>query len=193
MNCFTHSRNAAVGMCVACQKGICHQCVAQEMPRLVCRTCAARGGTGYGWMAWYGVGYGYEYKSSVTIGGWPLVHVCAGIDPVTMRLRIAKGIVAIGNVAVGVLAIGGVAFGLFTVGGASIGLLAAVGGVALGLGASVGGVAIGSIAIGGAAWGFVYAIGGAAIGPAVIDGLHCDEAARDFAVRWLNMRPPSCR
>ena len=53
--------------------------------------------------------------------------------------------------------------------------------------------AVGSIAIGGAALGFVYAIGGAAIGPAVIDGLHCDEAARDFAYRWLNMRPPSCR
>jgi hypothetical protein len=144
-------------------------------------------------MGWYGGGYGYEYKSSTTIGGLPLVHVCAGIDPVTMRLRVAKGVVAIGNVAVGVLAIGGVACGLFTVGGASIGLLAAVGGVALGLGVSVGGVAVGSIAIGGAALGFLYAIGGAAIGPAVIDGLHCDEAARDFALRWLNMRPPSCR
>ena len=195
MNCFTHSRTAAVGMCASCQKGVCHECVAQETPRLVCRTCAARGTAGYGWMGWYGggYGYGYEYKSSMTIGGWPLVHVSSGIDPITMRLRVAKGIVAIGNVAVGVLAIGGVACGLFTVGGASIGLLAAVGGVALGLGVSVGGVAVGSVAIGGAALGFVYAIGGAAIGPAVIDGLHCDEAARDFAYRWLNMRPPSCR
>ena len=192
MNCFTHSRTAAVGMCAVCQKGICPECVAREAPRLVCRTCVSRAGAiGFGWSGWYG--YGYEYKSSMTIGSWPLVHVCSGVDPVTMRLRIAKGVIAIGNVAVGVLAIGGVACGLLTVGGASLGLLTAIGGAALGAGLSIGGVAVGSIAIGGAAFGFVYAIGGAAAGPAVIDGLHCDEAARDFARRWFNMRPPSCR
>jgi hypothetical protein len=44
MNCFTHSGAAAVGMCVLCQKGICHECVARETPRLVCRACDARGG-----------------------------------------------------------------------------------------------------------------------------------------------------
>lgn len=191
MNCFAHSRNPAVGMCVVCQKGICHECVARETPRLVCRACAARSGVpGYGWYGWYG--YAYEYRSSATIGGWPLIHVCAGIDPVTMRPRIARGVVAIGNVAVGALAIGGVACGLFTLGGASIGLIAAVGGAALGLGLSVGGFAAGSIAIGGAAVGFVYAIGGVALGPAVIDGRHCDEAARELARRWLDVRPLSC-
>jgi hypothetical protein len=52
---------------------------------------------------------------------------------------------------------------------------------------------VGSIAIGGAAVGFVYAIGGGAFGPAVIDGRHCDEAARAFARRWLDALPPSCR
>jgi hypothetical protein len=194
MNCFTHSRTAAVGMCTSCQKGVCHECVAQETPRLLCRACAARGSTpGYGWIGGYGYGYGYEYKSATTIGGWPLVHVCAGIDPVTMRLRVAKGVVAIGNISVGFLAIGGLACGLVTLGGASLGLLAAVGGAALGLGVSVGGFAVGSIAIGGAAVGFVYAIGGGAFGPAVIDGMRCDDAARDFARRWFNMLPPSCR
>ena len=192
MNCYTHSRVAAVGMCAVCQKGICRDCVARDVPRLVCRDCAsARGAVGFGWSGWSG--YGYEYKSPITIGSWPLVHVCSGVDPATMRLRVAKGVIAIGNVAVGILAVGGVACGLFTVGGASLGLLAAIGGVGLGLGVSIGGVAVGSIAIGGAAVGFVYAIGGAAVGPAVIDGLHCDAAARDFALRWLNMRPPSCR
>jgi hypothetical protein len=192
MNCFTHSRNPAVGMCASCQKGVCHECVARETPRLVCRTCAARRtALGYGWYGWYG--YGYEYRSSTTIGGWPLIHVCAGIDPVTMRPRVAKGVVAMGNIAVGVVAIGGLACGLLTVGGASLGLLFAVGGAALGLGVSVGGFAVGSIAIGGAAVGFVYAIGGGAFGPAVIDGRQCDEAARDFARRWLNMVPPSCQ
>ena len=192
MNCFTHGRSAAVGMCALCQKGVCHECIATGAPRIVCRACAARGSVlPYGWSGWYG--YGYEYRSSTTIGGWPLIHVCAGIDPVTMRPRIAKGVVAIGNIAVGVLAIGRVACGLFTLGGASIGLLLAVGGAALGLGLSVGGFAVGSIAIGGAAVGFAYAIGGAAFGPAVIDGRQCDEAARDFFRRWLDTVPSTCR
>jgi hypothetical protein len=192
MNCFTHSGKAAVGMCVLCQKGVCHECVARQTPRLVCRACAARpSALGFGWYGWYG--YGYEYRSSTTIGGWPLVHMCAGVDPVTMRPRVARGVIAVGNIAVGVLAIGGVACGLFTVGGASIGLLLAVGGAALGLGFSVGGFAVGSIAIGGVAVGFVYAIGGAAFGPAVIDGRRCDEAAREFARRWLAVLPPSCQ
>ena len=190
MNCFTHSRNAAVGMCALCQKGVCHECIANAMPRIVCVGCAARGSVlPYGWYGWYGPGY--EYRSSVSIGGWPLVHVCAGIDPVTMRLRIARGVVAIGNVAVGVVAIGGLACGLITLGGASIGLLVAVGGAALGLGVSVGGFAVGSIAIGGAAVGFAYALGGAGFGPAVIDGSHCDEAARDFVRRWLECQIPA--
>jgi ribosomal protein L40E len=63
MNCFTHSGTAAVGMCVLCQKGICHECVARETPRLVCRACDARGSMpGYGWYGRYG--YGYEYRAS---------------------------------------------------------------------------------------------------------------------------------
>jgi hypothetical protein len=193
MNCFTHSRNAAVGMCALCQKGVCRECVGRETPRLLCRACAARGGVpGY---AWYGYGYGYEYKSSTTIGGWPLIHVCAGIDPVTMRPRIARGVVAIGNIAVGALAIGGVACGLFTVGGGSIGLLLAVGGAALGLGVAVGGFAVGSIAIAGAAVGFVYAIGGVALAPFTIDAMRCDETALAFLRRWVEALPlpRSCR
>ena len=200
MNCYSHSRNAAVGMCAVCQKGICHDCVGNEVPsgratKLVCRACAASGSVRpYGWYGYgFGYGYAYEYKSSTTIGGWPLVHVCAGLDPVTMRPKIARGIVAIGNIAIGVLAIGGLACGLFTVGGGAIGLLLAVGGAALGLGVSVGGFAVGSIAIGGAAVGFVYAVGGAAFGPAVVDGHRCDEAAREFVRRWLAVLPPSCR
>ena len=89
-----------------------------------------------------GYGYGFEYKSSVAIGGWPLLHVCSGIDPATMQPRIARGIIAVGNVAVGVVAIGGLACGLITVGGASIGLLAAIGGAAVGFSYAVGGVAV---------------------------------------------------
>ncbi len=104
-------------------------------------------------------GYGYDYKSALTIAGWPLLHISGGVDPVTLRPRIARGIIAIGNVAVGILAIGGVACGLISIGGCSLGVLAAVGGVALGAGLSIGGVAVGAIAIGGVALGVLKAVG----------------------------------
>lgn len=138
---------------------------------------------------------GYEYRSSASIGGWPLVHVCAGVDPLTMRPRIAKGIVAVGNISVGAVAIGGVALGLVAVGGGSLGLLFALGGAAIGLGLAIGGVAVGSVAIGGAAIGFIYAVGGGAFAPAIVDGTRCDAAARDFILRWLGpgLLPPHCR
>ena len=184
MNCYNHDRAAAIGLCVVCQKGVCRECVGRDTPRLVCSACIKARGV-----------LGYEYRSRVTIGGWPLVHVCAGLDPVTMRPRAAKGIIAVGNVAVGVVAIAGLACGLVTVGGGSFGLIAALGGAAVGLGISVGGLAVGSIAVGGAAIGFFYAVGGGAFGPATIDGRHCDPAAVEFFRRWLGSWavPPNCR
>jgi hypothetical protein len=184
MNCFSHNHVAAVGLCGVCQKAVCRQCVGREAPRLVCTACIERGAV-----------LGYEYRSSAMVGNWPLVHVCMGIDAVTMRPRVAKGVIAIGNIAVGGLAIGGLSCGLLTIGGLSLGLLFALGGGAIGLGLSIGGLAVGSVAIGGGAIGFVYAVGGGAFGPAVIDGLRCDEAAREFLQRWLKALPlpPSCR
>ena len=174
MNCYTHGTRPAVGICAICQKAICHNCVGRDAPRLACRECVELSP----------VVLGFEYKSPVTIG----------IDPVTMRPTAAKGVIAIGNIAFGGLAIGGLAVGLISIGGLSVGLACALGGAALGLGLSVGGFALGSVAIGGVAVGFAYALGGAAFGPAVIDGRHCDEAARDLIIRWFGTRwlPPSC-
>lgn len=184
MNCFIHDRSVAVGLCSFCQKAVCRECVIRENPRLVCRTCIQQRAI-----------LGFEYRSSVTIGGWPLIHICVGADPVTMRPRVAKGIVAIGNVAVGGVAIAGLACGLVTIGGASFGLLFALGGAAVGLGLSVGGVAVGSVALGGAAIGFLHAIGGVAFGPSIIDGRRCDPTTVDFARQWLSsaVLPPQCR
>jgi hypothetical protein len=87
------------------------------------------------------------------------------------------------------------ACGLLTIGGLSVGILAAFGGAALGLGLSMGGFAVGSVAVGGAAIGLLYAIGGVALGPAVINGQHCDAAAREFVLRWLSEAalPPTCQ
>ncbi len=184
MNCFIHDRAVAVGLCTACQRAVCRECVGQDTPRVVCRDCLQGRAI-----------LGFEYRSQASIGSWPLVHICAGVDPATMRPRIAKGVLAIGNVAVGAVAVGGLAGGLVTLGGASFGVALAVGGAAIGLGISVGGLAIGSVALGGAAIGFVYAIGGGAFGPAVIDGQQCDPAAREFVRQWFgtSLLPPSCR
>jgi hypothetical protein len=184
MNCFIHGHTAAVGVCTFCQKAVCHDCVGKDMPRLLCRTCIQQSTI-----------LGFEYRSSASIAGWPLIHICAGVDPATMRPRVAKGIVAIGNIAVGVVAIAGLACGLVTIGGVSLGLLFALGGVALGFGMSMGGLAVGSIALGGVAVGFSYAIGGAAFAPAIIDGKQCDPAVVDLIRRWLGsvVLPPACQ
>ena len=181
MNCFVHDRSAAVGLCAFCQKAVCRECVGRDTPRLVCRTCAQQQTV-----------LGFEYRSEAVVGGWPLIHVCMGVD---RHDAAASGVVAIGNVAVGVFAAGGLACGLLTFGGASFGLLFALGGLAAGLGLSIGGLAIGSVAVGGAAIGFVYAIGGGAFGPAIIDGRRCDQAAVEFVRQWLGsaMLPPNCR
>jgi hypothetical protein len=182
MNCFVHDR-AAVGLCVLCQKAVCRDCVGREAPRLICRQCDERGAA-----------IGFEYRSKVEIAGWPLVHLTGGLDPVTLRPRVARGIIAIGNIAIGVFAVGGLAVGLVTFGGASLGLLFALGGAAIGVGVSIGGLAVGSFALGGAAVGFSYAIGGAAFGPATIDGTHCDPAVVEFLRRWLGVAsvPGNC-
>jgi hypothetical protein len=184
MNCFVDDRSAAIGVCGVCQKAMCRECVGREAPRLVCRACVAQRPV-----------LGFEYRSEAGVGGWPLIHICMGIDPITMRPRVARGVIAIGNVAIGVIAIGGLACGLMTIGGASFGLLGAFGGAAIGLGLSIGGFAIGSVAIGGAAIGFLYAVGGGAYGPAIIDGRRCDPAAVEFVRHWVDsaLIPPNCR
>jgi hypothetical protein len=81
-----------------------------------------------------------EYKSRTQLFGLPLVHIVYGpaMNPATGKLRVAKGIIAIGGLAVGVLALGGAAFGIIAFGGLAVGLLAALGGAAIGTGISIG-------------------------------------------------------
>jgi tRNA A-37 threonylcarbamoyl transferase component Bud32 len=132
--------------------------------------------------------FGYEYRSRATIFGWPLVHIATGIDPMTGRKRVAKGIIAIGGIAVGglafggcaigVVALGGVGIGLFAFGGMTIGLLMAFGGGAIG-GLAVGGGALGIIAVGGGAVGY-YATGGGAWGVHPFGGNAQDPVAKEF-------------
>lgn len=104
----------------------------------------------------------YEYKSRLHIGKLPLVHIHFG-----RHREVAKGIIAIGNIAFGVLSLGGLSIGAISLGGLSLGLLA-LGGGALGL-FSIGGFAVGVIAIGGLALG-LYCYGGTAIAMQVAIG-----------------------
>ena len=108
-----------------------------------------------------GLPYSYEYKSSKTVFGMPLVHIVYG-PAWAGGLRPAKGFIAIGNIAVGVIAIGGFAAGLITIAGIGLGAVC-LAGVAIGLGIGIGGIATGYLAVGGVAIG-VYAIGGLGIG-----------------------------
>jgi len=130
-----------------------------------------------------GRGSGYEYQSRARLFGLPLVHIASGINPSTGRIRIAKGIIAIGNVAVGGLAIGGVSFGVISFGGLSLGLVA-LGGAAVGLLLALGGMAIGLVAIGGGAMGY-YALGGAALGVHPFSANYQDPQAVEFFKRFL--------
>jgi hypothetical protein len=184
LNCYVHNHTPAVGICCVCQKAVCRECVGRDTPRLACKTCVEQSRV-----------LGFEYRSAAAVGSLPFVHVCLGIDPITMRPRVAKGIVAIGNIAVGVVTIAGVSLGVLSLGGVSLGVLFALGGVALGVGVSAGGVAVGSVAVGGVAIGFLHAIGGLALGPSIIDGRRCDPDAAEFVRRWLGSElvPRNCR
>ncbi len=94
----------------------------------------------------------YEYRSAATVFGLPLVHIASGRDPNGTRMRLASGIIAIGDAAIGVVAIGVFPFGGITIGPFGIGLVS-IGGVVFGLFTAIGGVAAGGFAVGGIAAG----------------------------------------
>lgn len=101
-----------------------------------------------------------EYRSSITIGGLPLVHIIKGKN----HTVVAKGIIAIGPVAIGLVAIGGMSVGLLAVGGLSLALLVALGGLAVSGLFSLGGLSISYfLAAGGAAIAYRLALGGFAM------------------------------
>jgi hypothetical protein len=113
-----------------------------------CPHCGAPWPARQGWR-----GYGYEWKSKQTLFGLPLVHVAFGRNA-NGKLRVAKGIVAVGQFAIGAvtvaqfgvgavlgigqfviapLALGQFAFGLLAAGQFGIGILAGAGMFATGI------------------------------------------------------------
>ncbi len=97
-------------------------------------------------------GSGFEWKSSKTFYGYPLVHIAFGRDE-KHKLRVAKGIVAIGQFGVGLITFAqfgvGILFGLgqFILGASAIAQFAIS--ILFGIGQfSTGFVAIGQISLG---------------------------------------------
>lgn len=112
-----------------------------------------------------------RYKSGAMLFGVPVIHVALGPDPERGERRgVAKGVLAVGDVAfggvavggsaAGVVAIGGMSAGVCGIGGATFGALTSLGGFSVG-GFAVGGSAVGGIATGGGAVGVVAQAGGA--------------------------------
>ncbi len=97
-------------------------------------------------------GTGMEWKSQATLYGYPLVHVAFGRNA-EGRLRVAKGVIAIGQFAIGVVTIAQFGVGLlFGFGQFLFGLTAVAqfaGAIYFGVGQfATGHVAIGQIALG---------------------------------------------
>jgi hypothetical protein len=123
-----------------------------------------------------------EYRSALAPLGVPLVHVAIG-GP---RGRgIARGWIAIGDVAFGVVAaLGGLAVGGVALGGLGVGAIA-LGGLAVG-GLATGGLAVGVLAVGGGAIGLVGALGGLAVARDVaVGGVAIAAHANDAVAREL--------
>lgn len=112
---------------------------------------------------------GYRYSSEKKFMGLPLIAVALGPDADTGKpYGVARGIIAVGDVAIGGLAVGGMSLGVLAIGGLSAGLFC-LGGLAVGL-VGLGGLAIGGLALGGLAIGY-QALGGLAIGVYSLGGL----------------------
>lgn len=95
---------------------------------------------------------GFEWKSNLTIYGYPFIHVAVGKDDMG-KLRVARGIIAIGQFGIGLITIaqfgvgilfgfGQFIFGLTTIAQFAIGILFGLGQFATGY------IAIGQIALG---------------------------------------------
>ncbi len=124
----------------------------------------------------------FEWKTKASILGWPLIHVAMGQNERGLPI-VAKGVIAVGNIAVGAIALGGVSLGLISLGGVALGLLFALGGLAVG-GVALGGGSVGGVAIGGGAAGY-YALGGGAYGRYVMASDRVDPEAQDFFPGWI--------
>ena len=122
-----------------------------------------------------------RYTSSVKLLGFPLVDIAIGVPEPAGR-AVARGWIAVGDIAFGAVALGGIAIGVVGLGGLSVGAFA-IAGVSVGAW-SIGGVALGAFSFGGMSLAAVAATGGlAAAGQYAIGGVAIAAHANDEVSR----------
>lgn len=90
---------------------------------------------------------GFEWKTRAALFGIPLVHVAFGRDPGGRR-KVAKGVIAVGQIAFGLITVAQCGVGiLFALGQFVLGPIA-VGQIAFGVIAGIGQVSVGFLAVG---------------------------------------------
>jgi hypothetical protein len=128
--------------------------------------------------------WGFEWRTRTEILGWPLIHVAIGRDPETLRLRVARGVVAVGQFGIGLITIAQLGFGVLLGLGQCVGGFLAIGQVALGVHFGLGQFAIGMTAIGQFAFG-QYVLAQVGFGKHVWSMAGRDpEAVRHFTGLW---------
>jgi RNA polymerase sigma factor (sigma-70 family) len=143
--------------------------------------------------------YFSEYRSPMSLFGWPLLHVQFGVPP--RGARPARGWIAVGPAhAVGILfAMGATSCGGISIGAISIGIVS-IGSVSVGLVSlatiafgffAFGGIAIGDYALGGFSAAWTAAAGGLAVAHLYAGGgFAIGEHANDAVVRELFSQVP---
>lgn len=156
----------------------CPDCGKEVSPRApFCPHCGAPRSAGPMFMRIGRADWGFEWRTEMEILGWPLIHVAVGRKD--GKLRVAKGVIAIGQFAFGAFTIAqfGVGaifgFGQFIFGPVAIAQFAIA--IIFGLGQfATGYVAIGQIVFG------YYAIGQFALAKYAWMPGHCDPEAKLF-------------
>lgn len=132
---FDVSTEGRLAACRSCRKEV-------SVEAMTCPHCGAPFPARQKWGGW-----GYEWKSKQSLWGWPLIHVAYGRNE-QGKLRVAKGIIAIGQFAIGGITIAqfglGAVFGL----GQFVAAPIAIGQIGLGLIFGLGQLATGYVAVG---------------------------------------------
>ena len=131
---------------------------------------------------------GFEWRSEAEVLGIPLIHITSGRDSITGRIKVSKGIIAIGQFGIGLFTVaqvgigfffglGQVMFGLITIAQLSIALYFGIGQFATGM------IAIGQLALG------YYVLGQIGFGAHVLSAEMKDPAAIEYFTNiWNNIK-----
>ena len=128
--------------------------------------------------------WGWEWRSRASLFGVPLVHVAFGQDA-QGRMRLAKGIVAVGQFAIGVLTLAQFGVGMLAGVGQLVFGTVAVGQFALGTLLGIGQFAVGIIAVGQFVVGY-FGLGQVGWASSLWSLTQHDASAAAFFQRWVS-------